>query len=134
VQVGLDISGIHRADKVTGKHKARIQPDVVGRRAGDRESQKTCRLSRSVNNGKVAGSRYEDTEPLEVKESWVQALSLQKDSRLFYLWHHLICGGRRQFRSGRASYLSFRSPYCGSWVFTSELVEMEVEDEGKNRD
>jgi hypothetical protein len=107
---------------------------LVGRRAGDRESQKTCRLSRSVNNGKVAGSRYEDTEPLEVKESWVQALSLQKDSRLFYLWHHLICGGRRQFRSGRASYLSFRSPYCGSWVFTSELVEMEVEDEGKNRD
>jgi len=57
----------------------------VGRRAGDRESQKTCRLSRSVNNGKVAGSRYEDTEPLEVEESWVQALSLQKDSRLFYL-------------------------------------------------
>jgi hypothetical protein len=55
----------------------------VGRRAGDRESQKTCRLSRIVNNGKVAGSRYEDTEPLEVKESWVQALSLQKDSRLF---------------------------------------------------
>jgi hypothetical protein len=57
----------------------------VGRRAGDRESQKTCRLSRIVNNGKVAGSRYEDTEPLEVEESWVQALSLQKDSRLFYL-------------------------------------------------
>ena len=57
----------------------------MGRRAGDRESQKTCRLSRIVNNGKVAGSRYEDTEPLEVEESWVQALSLQKDSRLFYL-------------------------------------------------
>jgi hypothetical protein len=57
----------------------------VGRRAGDRESQKTCRLSRIVNNGKVAGSRYEDTEPLEVEESWVQALSLQKDSRLFLL-------------------------------------------------
>jgi len=61
----------------------------VGRRAGDRESQKTCRLSRSVNNGKVAGSRYEDTEPLEVEESWVQALSLQKDSRLFYLEEEL---------------------------------------------
>ena len=57
----------------------------MGRRAGDRESQKTCRLSRIVNNGKVAGSRYDDTEPLEVEESWVQALSLQKDSRLFYL-------------------------------------------------
>jgi hypothetical protein len=57
----------------------------VGRRAEDRESQKTCRLSRIVNNGKVAGSRYEDTEPLEVKESWVQALSLQKDSGLFLL-------------------------------------------------
>jgi hypothetical protein len=65
----------------------------VGRRAGDRESQKTCRLSRIVDNGKVGGSRYEDTEPLEVEESWVQALSLQKDSRLFYLWHQLICGG-----------------------------------------
>jgi hypothetical protein len=77
---------------------------------------------------------FPEASTLEVKESWVQALSLQKDSRLFYLWHHLICGGRRQFRSGRASYLSFRSPYCGSWVFTSELVEMEVEDEGKNRD
>jgi hypothetical protein len=57
----------------------------VGRRAEDRESQKTCRLSRIVNNGKVAGSRYEDTEPLEVKESWVQALSLQKDSGLFFI-------------------------------------------------
>lgn len=81
----------------------------MGRRAGDRESQKTCRLSRSVNNGKVAGSRYEDTEPLEVEESWVQALSLQKDSRLFYLWHQLVYGGAAavQKRQGQLSLVPF---------------------------
>ena len=65
----------------------------MGRRAGDRESQKTCRLSRSVNNGKVAGSRYEDTEALEVEESWVQALSLQKDSSFFICGITLFVGG-----------------------------------------
>ena len=56
----------------------------MGRRAGGRESQKTCRLSRIVNNGKVVDSWYEDTEPLEVEESWVQALSPKEGSRLFY--------------------------------------------------
>jgi hypothetical protein len=57
----------------------------MGRRAGDQESQKTCRSSPIDNDGKVAGSRYEDTESLEVEESWVQALSPRKDSGLFLL-------------------------------------------------
>jgi hypothetical protein len=80
----------------------------VGRRAGDRESQKTCRLLGIVNNGKVGGSRYEDTDPLEVKENWVQALSLQKDSRLFYLGAASF-SGFREFVIGGTSVVYLQS-------------------------
>ena len=57
----------------------------MGRRAGDQESQKTCHSTRIDNDGKAADSRYEDTESLEVEESWVQALSPKMDSGLFLL-------------------------------------------------
>ncbi len=56
----------------------------MGRRAADQESQKTYRSSRIDNDGKAAGSRCEDTESLEVQESWVQTLSPKKDSRFFF--------------------------------------------------
>jgi len=34
----------------------------MGRRAGDRESQKTCRSYSIGDDGKIAGLRYEDTD------------------------------------------------------------------------
>ena len=78
----------------------------MGRRTGDRESQKTCRTYSTGDDGKIAGLRYEDTESLKVKVNWVQALSPIKGSRLF-IWGMVSFSGFRQFGIGGTGYVLF---------------------------